>query len=59
MRRSGPSFLRNAKNTYRVLLSCGIKGCYLYFVDKATESFFRSRMETPRKHATYEAVLWL
>ena len=34
------------KNTYRVLLSRGMKGCYVYFQDKDTERFFRSRMET-------------
>jgi hypothetical protein len=33
------------KNTYRVLLTRGMKGCYVYFVDRETERFFRSRME--------------
>jgi uncharacterized protein len=32
------------KNIYRVLMSRGLKGCYVYFVDKDTERFFRSRM---------------
>jgi hypothetical protein len=32
------------KNTYRVLLTRGMKGCYLYFVDQDTERFFKSRM---------------
>jgi DUF2075 family protein len=45
VRRSRADFLRNVKNTYRVLLSRGMKGCYVCFLDKATESFFRSRME--------------
>lgn len=45
VRRSRADFLRNAKNTYRVLLSRGMKGCYVYFQDQATENFFRSRME--------------
>ena len=45
VRRSQQDFLRNVKNTYRVLLSRGLKGCYVYFLDKATENFFRSRME--------------
>ena len=35
------------KNTYRVLLSRGLKGCYVYFLDKDTEKFFRSRMDIP------------
>jgi len=33
------------KNTYRVLLTRGMKGCYVCFLDKATEDFFRSRTE--------------
>ncbi len=35
------------KNTYRVLLSRGLKGCYVYFMDEETRNFFESRMETP------------
>jgi len=27
------------KSTYRVLLSRGLKGCYVYFMDKSTERF--------------------
>jgi DUF2075 family protein len=46
VRRSRTDFLRNIKNTYRVLLSRGMKGCYVYFQDKATENFFRSRLES-------------
>jgi DUF2075 family protein len=38
-------FVDMIKNTYRVLLSRGIKGCYVYFMDKETERFIRSRME--------------
>lgn len=37
--------LELVKNTYRVLLSRGMKGCYVYFTDKDTERFVRSRME--------------
>lgn len=33
------------KNTYRVLLSRGLKGCYVYFLDPDTEKFFRSRID--------------
>ena len=33
------------KNTYRVLLTRGLKGCYLCFTDKATERLVRSRTE--------------
>ncbi len=30
------------KNTYRTLMTRGMKGCYVYFVDKETEDYFRS-----------------
>ena len=33
------------KNTYRVLLSRGLKGCYVHFMDRDTERFVRSRIE--------------
>jgi DUF2075 family protein len=33
------------KNIYRVLLTRGMVGCYVYFVDKETERYFRERME--------------
>lgn len=45
VKRSGDRFTQMVKNTYRVLLSRGMKGCYVHFVDKNTENFFRSRME--------------
>jgi SOS-response transcriptional repressor LexA len=38
--------LELVKNTYRVLFSRAMKGCYVYFVDKETENFFRSRIES-------------
>ncbi|HTQ64439.1 MAG TPA: DNA/RNA helicase domain-containing protein, partial [Puia sp.] len=37
-------FLQLVKNTYRILLSRGMKGCYVYFLNKETEQFFRSRI---------------
>lgn len=45
VRRSKDKFVDLTKNTYRVLLSRGMKGCYVYFMDKNTERFFRTRME--------------
>ena len=45
VKRSPQTFLSNVKNTYRVLLSRGMKGCYLCFLDENTENFFRSRVE--------------
>jgi DUF2075 family protein len=45
VKRARENFTAMVKNTYRVLLSRGIKGCYVYFMDKETERFVRSRME--------------
>ncbi|MBB4089596.1 DUF2075 domain-containing protein [Salinibacter ruber] len=39
------NFTQLVKNTYRVLLTRGLKGCYVHFLDKDTERFFRTRME--------------
>jgi hypothetical protein len=46
VKRSKERFVDLVKNTYRVLLSRGIKGCYVYFMDKDTERFVRTRIET-------------
>ncbi|MEA3255452.1 MAG: DUF2075 domain-containing protein, partial [Candidatus Altiarchaeota archaeon] len=45
VKRSRDKFTDLVKNTYRVLLSRGMKGCYVYFMDKDTEKFFKSRIE--------------
>jgi uncharacterized protein len=45
VKRSKGRFVDLVKNTYRVLLSRGMKGCYIYFEDKDTERFFKSRIE--------------
>jgi hypothetical protein len=47
VKRSKEKFVDLVKNTYRVLLSRGMKGCYVYFMDKDTERFVRSRIEQP------------
>jgi hypothetical protein len=49
VRRSKGAFLDLVKNTYRVLLSRGIKGCYVYFMDENTRNFVISRMERPNE----------
>ena len=46
-KRSKERFVDLVKNTYRVLLSRGLKGCFVHFLDKETERFVRSRMERP------------
>jgi len=40
----GADYLQLVKNTYRVLLGRGMKACYVYFMDKETERYFRSRV---------------
>lgn len=45
VKRSKDKFLELVQHTYRVLLTRGMKGCYVYFMDKDTENFFRSRIE--------------
>lgn len=32
-------------NIYKTLMTRGMQGCYVYFVDKETEKFFKSRIE--------------
>ena len=52
VKRSKEQFVDLVKNTYRVLLSRGLKGCYVFFMDRDTERFVRSRMETTRELPT-------
>jgi len=34
------------RNTYKVLMTTGMKGCYVYFENEEMGKFFRSRMES-------------
>ncbi len=56
VRRSGSQFPDLVKRTYRVLLSRGLRGCYVCFLDKDTERFVRSRMEGPAGRAAPRKV---
>ncbi|MDQ7840852.1 MAG: DUF2075 domain-containing protein [bacterium] len=47
VKRARGKFVDLVKNTYRVLLTRGLKGCYVHFLDQDTERFFRSRMDIP------------
>ena len=49
VKRSKDRFAELVKNTYRVLLSRGMKGCYVYFMNKDTERFFKSRIEANKE----------
>jgi len=42
---SAEEFTELVKNTYRVLLTRGLKGCFVYFMDPATRTFFESRID--------------
>lgn len=44
VKRGGDRFIDLVKNAYRVLLSRALKGCYVYFVDKDTEKFVKSKI---------------
>ncbi len=44
LKRGKENFDQYVKNIYRVLMSRGLKGCYVYFVDKEVEKYFRSRI---------------
>ena len=39
---------RLIKNTYRTLLTRGMKGCYVYFVDEETKDYFLNRISTEK-----------
>lgn len=45
VKRDTANFVRYVKNVYRVLMSRGMSGCYVYFIDKSTEDYFRSRID--------------
>ena len=46
VRKSKEQFTDLVRNTYRVLLSRGMKGCYVYFMDEDTENFFKSKIKS-------------
>jgi SOS-response transcriptional repressor LexA len=45
VRRNNPKLAEHLANVYRVLLSRAHKGVYVYFMDRNTESYFRSQIE--------------
>jgi DUF2075 family protein len=44
LRSSPETFASHVRNIYRVLLTRGMRGCYVYFVNEGTRRFFESRM---------------
>lgn len=57
VKRSKDNFLDLVKNTYRVLLSRGMKGCYVYFIDKETERFVRTRLDSSAMETALDSAL--
>lgn len=53
VKRSKEQFADFIKNAYRVLLTRGIKGCYVYFVDQETREYFESRIVTNKEIKKY------
>ncbi len=53
VKRAKGQFTDLVLNIYRVLLSRGMKGCYVYFLDEETRKFFQSRMN-PSFDNTYK-----
>lgn len=46
-KRDRQNFLRYVRNAYRVLMTRGMLGCYVHFMDKDAELYFKSRIQTP------------
>lgn len=44
LKRNKENFDTYVKNIYRVLMSRGMKGCYVYFVDKNVEAYFKKHI---------------
>jgi uncharacterized protein len=47
VKRAKNQFTEYVKHSYRVLLSRGMKGCYVHFMDPDTARFVKSRLRTP------------
>jgi uncharacterized protein len=45
--KNADEFTALLKNTYRVLLTRGLRGCHVYFEDGQTQDFVLSRVEWP------------
>ena len=53
VKRSKEQFADFIKNAYRVLLTRGIKGCYVYFLDQETREYFESRIVANKEIQKY------
>jgi DUF2075 family protein len=46
VKRDKENFVKYVKNAYRVLLTRGMMGCFVYFLNEDTEDYFRSLIQT-------------
>lgn len=44
------------KNTYRVLMTRGMKGCYIYCKDEALQKYLKSRVDNIKNNLTYKEI---
>ena len=57
LRRGGVDFEKYVKNIYRVLMSRGMKGCYVYCTDKGTQTYFKNKLSaSSQKNSTYKNI---
>lgn len=49
LKRSKDKFEEHVKNIYRVLMTRGMKGCYVYFENSQTKEYFQSRLGRSNK----------
>lgn len=47
------------KNTYRVLMTRGMKGCYIYCVDKELQKYIKDRINNMTKNIGYKEIDYL
>jgi len=46
VKRNNPNLINHLKHVYRVLMSRAHKGVYIYFMDKNTEDYFKSKIKS-------------
>jgi len=57
LRRYKDDFDKYVKNIYRVLMSRGMKGCYIYCTDSGTQEYFKKRLDTKSaKDSVYQNI---
>ena len=47
---------RIIKNTYRTLMTRGMKGCYIYCTDPETQEYFKNQLKRGNKQNNYKAT---